>query len=214
MEIKKTVCYEDFGAVGDGKTDDFDAIARAHEYANENGLAVEVASDKTYYIGSTAISETENKPSIKIKTSTDWKNSKFIIDDSGIDSKSTARNAQIFTVIRDYPVVTYTEENDTPTGFIAKVNAQGGFKRDITELDLGLGYPAMLMVTDANGRVYIRYGPNKNAGGAQKEIICIDENGKIDAKKLEPIIYDSSTHAYWSFGEKVGKAFSDGKKVK
>ena len=42
----------------------------------------------------------------------------------------------------------------------------------------------------------------------------LDENGKIDAKKLEPIIYDSSTHAYWSFGEKVGKAFSDGKNIK
>ena len=42
----------------------------------------------------------------------------------------------------------------------------------------------------------------------------LDENGKIDAKKLDPIIYDSVSHAYWNFGEKVGKAFSDGKKIK
>ena len=42
----------------------------------------------------------------------------------------------------------------------------------------------------------------------------LDENGKIDAKKLDPIIYDSVSHAYWSFGEKVGRAFSDGKKIK
>lgn len=42
----------------------------------------------------------------------------------------------------------------------------------------------------------------------------LDENGKIDAKKLQPIIYDSATHAYWSFGERVGKAFSDGRKIK
>ena len=42
----------------------------------------------------------------------------------------------------------------------------------------------------------------------------LDENGKIDAKRLNPIIYDSAAHAYWSFGEKVGKAFSDGKKIK
>ena len=34
------------------------------------------------------------------------------------------------------------------------------------------------------------------------------------AKKLDPIIYDSVTHAYWNFGEKVGKAFSDGMKIK
>ena len=42
----------------------------------------------------------------------------------------------------------------------------------------------------------------------------LDANGKVDAKKLDPIIYDSVTHAYWNFGEKVGQAFSDGKKLK
>ena len=42
----------------------------------------------------------------------------------------------------------------------------------------------------------------------------LDENGRVDAKKLDPIIYDSVSHAYWNFGEKVGKAFSDGKKIK
>jgi len=42
----------------------------------------------------------------------------------------------------------------------------------------------------------------------------LDEKGKIDAKKLDPIIYDGATHAYWNFGEKVGQAFSDGKKIK
>ena len=42
----------------------------------------------------------------------------------------------------------------------------------------------------------------------------LDENGKIDVKKLDPIIYDGVTHAYWGFGEKVGQAFSDGKKIK
>ena len=42
----------------------------------------------------------------------------------------------------------------------------------------------------------------------------LDENGRIDAKKVDPIIYDGVTHAYWSFGEKVGQAFSDGKNIK
>ena len=41
----------------------------------------------------------------------------------------------------------------------------------------------------------------------------LDENGRVDAKKLNPIIYDSVSHAYWNFGEKVGRAFSDGKKI-
>lgn len=42
----------------------------------------------------------------------------------------------------------------------------------------------------------------------------LDENGKIDAKRLDPIIYDGVTHAYWGLGNKVGQAFSDGKKLK
>lgn len=41
----------------------------------------------------------------------------------------------------------------------------------------------------------------------------LDEQGKVDAKKLDPIVYDSVSHAYWNFGEKVGQAFSDGKKL-
>jgi flavin reductase (DIM6/NTAB) family NADH-FMN oxidoreductase RutF len=42
----------------------------------------------------------------------------------------------------------------------------------------------------------------------------LGKDGRIDAKKLDPIIDDSVTHAYWNFGECVGQAFSDGKKIK
>lgn len=42
----------------------------------------------------------------------------------------------------------------------------------------------------------------------------LDKSGKVDAKKLAPISYDSVTHAYWGLGEKVGQAFFDGKKIK
>jgi len=41
----------------------------------------------------------------------------------------------------------------------------------------------------------------------------LDEKGRIDAAKLDPILYDSISHAYRRFGEKVGQAFSDGKKL-
>ena len=34
------VRYSDFGARGDGKTDDMDAIAAAHAFANQQGLGV------------------------------------------------------------------------------------------------------------------------------------------------------------------------------
>ena len=106
MELVKTVCYEDFGAVGDGKTDDFDAIKRAHEYANENGLDVVTDGSKTYYIGDTTIDVAEKKAKapIEIKTNVDWNTSKFIIDDSNITVNMPARWTLIFKVVREHPI--------------------------------------------------------------------------------------------------------------
>ena len=42
----------------------------------------------------------------------------------------------------------------------------------------------------------------------------LDEKGNIDPAKLNPITYDPVNHAYLTLGEKVGNAFSDGKKIK
>lgn len=42
----------------------------------------------------------------------------------------------------------------------------------------------------------------------------LDENGKIDLTKFQPICYDCDTHGYYTLGERVGNAFSDGLKLK
>ena len=42
----------------------------------------------------------------------------------------------------------------------------------------------------------------------------LDEKGKVDVNKLQPITYDSVNLAYRVIGEVVGKAFCDGKKLK
>ena len=52
---KNAVYYADFGAAGDGKTNDFEPLFRAHEYANEKGLAVFAEPTKSYYISDTRI---------------------------------------------------------------------------------------------------------------------------------------------------------------
>lgn len=48
--------------------------------------------------------------------------------------------------------------------------------------------------------------------------VCADEavltDGKIDPAKLRPITYDGMNHTYLVLGEKVGNAFSDGKKLR
>ena len=41
----------------------------------------------------------------------------------------------------------------------------------------------------------------------------IDENGKVDVEKLGIIAYDPFNHGYYVVKEKVGNAFSDGKKL-
>jgi len=188
MELKKTVCYEDFGAVGDGKTDDFDAIKRAHEYANENGLDVKTDDTKTYYIGDLGIDEKTKKPATVIKTNVDWGKSNFIIDDSNITSDMPSRTGAIFIVEREHKTFVYTPENDTPNGAIARINSEGGFASDIKKLDLGLGYAAMLFVRNDNRRIYIRYGPNKNDGEGQNDMIIVDKDGNID--KNTPFLFD------------------------
>lgn len=48
--------------------------------------------------------------------------------------------------------------------------------------------------------------------------VCADEriltDGKVDLTKFRPITYDPVGHGYYALGEKVGSAFSDGKKLK
>ena len=41
----------------------------------------------------------------------------------------------------------------------------------------------------------------------------LDENGQVDPEKLGAITYDPVHHTYLKLGEKVGNAFSDGKKL-
>ena len=42
----------------------------------------------------------------------------------------------------------------------------------------------------------------------------LDENGKVDVSKLQPITYDPMNHHYLVLGQKVGQAFHDGMALK
>ena len=52
-----------------------------------------------------------------------------------------------------------------------------------------------------------------NAGNAltTKSII---ESDNVNIEKANPIVYDPTSHSYYALGEKVGKAFCDGYKLK
>ena len=74
------VRYSDFGAVGDGVTDDQKAIRLAHNIANARNLPVKADEGKTYYINAA-----ESTKTIEIETDTDWTGASFILDDRDIN---------------------------------------------------------------------------------------------------------------------------------
>jgi len=178
-ENKGYVIYEDFGAKGDGVTNDFEAILAAHNYANEQHLPVRANPEATYYISDTELDGVGR--TIVIKTDVDWCGAHFIIDDTVIAHEKGKRNwnTSIFTVLP------YENkfELDAET-----VKAAGSLmKGDTVVKGVKLGYPALLIVYNENHRVYIRYG-FESTGNPQHEVVLIDKDGNIDP--TTPIMHD------------------------
>ena len=170
MSENKIVRYEDFGAKGDGVTNDFAAMKAAHAHANEKGLKVVAECGKTYLI------DKSGEEQICIMTDTVWEGATIVIDDRYIFPYDAERNKPVFVVSSEYEKKVHGEDSE-----LAKaIMAAGGIKTDTKKLPYAPGYPAMLIPNDNDHRVYIRYGLNQNAGQAQHEVIVIDENGNID----------------------------------
>ncbi len=180
--------YEDFGAKGDGKTDDFEALYKTHVEANKNQQSVKAKSNAKYYIK-------ENKYNgsatyIPIRTNTDWSGATIIIDDKDLDmfDKELKKmgNKNIFEVESDYPVVTIRDE-----AIIDAVLANG-LNRSTTKIDLGLGYPAMIVPYNASHYIYRRSGYTTRTGQEMHEVIVIDKDGNVDltSDSKTPIMFD------------------------
>lgn len=161
------VRYSDFGAKGDGVTDDFDAIIAAHAYANKSGQRVEADSGATYYIGG-------GRRTAIVMTDTDWKDAKFIIDDSQIPLED--RDYNVFSVRGSYASRRVTlPENFTLTA--GQTNIGMTFDQDM-----------MLSLSSDHHRIFIRRGGNSNSGNVQQEMILVDRSGNVDP--TTPILYD------------------------
>ena len=164
------VTYEDFGAVGDGVTDDSDAIRAAHEAANRCGLPVLGKSNATYYIG--PITST-----IKIQTDTDWNGARFIFDDHKIRwDNSTLRGVNVFTIA--------AEEGSK------KITVPIDYSLSKGDTNVGMTFdgPCLLKIVNSSKKIYIRYGANANNGTNQYELILVDKDGNVDPST--PIQYD------------------------
>lgn len=182
METKNYVTYEEFGAKGDGVTNDFPAIYAAHVYANENGLPVKANDNATYYIKETWTKEGDltSIASAPIMTETDWGNANFIIDDTEIIIPPAAPGkclytTHIFKIISDYPEERI-EDKEILDGIIA-----GGLNPDSKKVNIKLDYPAMIIPFDSSYMVYRRCGYGLLSYGKEMhEVIVIDKDGNID----------------------------------
>jgi len=157
------VRYSDFGTRGDGKTDDIDAIAAAHAFANQHGLLVKADEGATYYIGG-------KERTAVIRTDTDFGTAAFIIDDTEIQN----RNASIFMVsssLRPF-----------------KLEGISSLKRNQEKIDVSLPGTCLVTVTNSHVKRYIRFGLNQNNGSPQTDIFVVDKNGNVDMDG--PIIWD------------------------
>jgi len=158
------IAYSEYGAVGDGIIDDFDAIVAAHSAANAAGLPMRADPGATYYIG-------DHAKTAVIQTDTDWGDARFIIDDSGVFDN---RGWNIFEVRSALP-----RQNLAGIGALAKGQGQ---------LDMPLAADSLVLVFDDNVRHYIRRGGNANDGTAQSDLFLADKDGVIDP--ATPIVWD------------------------
>src|SRR5690606_12389764 len=151
---KKKVYYRDFGALGDGVTDDIDGIVAAHEYANKHELEVEVDEGATYYIGG------KDRTAL-IQTNTDFGNASFIIDDRNVDN----RNASVFLV----------SSNLEPF----EIESLTSLKRNQQKIDVSLPDPCLISVANSHVKHYIRYGLNQNNASSKTDNFAVDTNGNL-----------------------------------
>ncbi len=163
FKAKGSVHYSDFGATGNSKTDDIDAIAATHAFANQYGLLVRADKGATYYISG------KERTAI-IQTDTDFGDANFIIDDTKVQN----RNAAIFEVSTN-------QVPFKPEGIISPRKSQ-------RQLNFSSAATCIITATDTLVRHYIRFGPNQDNGSPQKDIFILDQNGNVDSNT--PIIWD------------------------
>jgi len=162
-KLTGAVHYREFGARGDGVTDDVDAIAEAHEFANQHGLPVQADVGATYYIGG------KSKTAV-IQTNTDFGEAGFTIDDTAVKN----RGANIFEV-----------RSGLKSFKLAGVSS---LKRNQQKLDVSLPGSCVVRVVNSHVKRYIRYGANRNKGSAQTDVFIVDKDGNVDMNA--PIIWD------------------------
>ena len=208
------VYYDDFGAKGDGRTDDFFAIYNAHVFANESGQTVKASRNpqgKVYYIYDTRPEPDRNNSvvSIPIRTTTDWQGVKFIIDDLNIPTfvvEDDEKHAMHYALGKGTIFSVLPDEDQNLFKFYDKAVLDQivatGLNPDTKHIDFkvdGWDGPLMLIPYNSHHGVFRRRGsygsiPLQSIGEDMHEIIVIDENGNVSPET--PIMFEYTNIDY------------------
>lgn len=177
------IYYSDFGVVGDGVTNDTEAIRAAHEVANLDNLTVMGEKGKTYYFA-------KMETPIMVKTDVDFCGAKLIFDASYFTTADTGNVYQVESHFPDFNIgkeyIDAINANKDSDGLVIRGFSHGD--EQTTKLNLGLGYPALLKIYNTKNKTYMRWGYVDNAGQNQCEVVLVDKDGNIDPST--PILLD------------------------
>ena len=175
------VRYSDFGAKGDGVSDDYPSLAAAHEFANEHGLDVFADEGKTYYV------HVFEKP-IYIKTNTTFTGARFIIDDRGSEV-FRHHSSPLFLIDRDEAPVKYGKEE------IESVFPDASIPENATTIPWlkgKLDKKSLVMLYNDEHIDFIRFGGNVNSD-IRTDCLLVNADGSIDESTPVAFAFDKVT---------------------
>ncbi len=187
------VHYKDFGAKGDGITDDYSAILAAHEYANGGGQKVIASPNAVYYISPKTFTK-----GIPVYTDVDLRGATFIVDDRG-DDAFTYRTKPIFLLEGDHAYKRLRVSN-IETEALEFDGVKVSVPEGTTSLPWLVPYldadVSMVRIQNQAHRDYVRWGSNQNKGQIRRETLVVYADGSISEDTFVFFDYEKLTDIY------------------
>ena len=202
-----TVYYEEFGAKGNGSTDDFEAMYKAHVYANQCGQTVCGKPGAHYYIGPGSLNK-----NIPVMTNVNFNGATITVNDVG-SAAYTHKDKKLFATIRQYKDVyvsgdevkalyeEYKAANpDAPENLVIGIDTES-FPWLAPKLDA----LSMVRIISKNHKDFVRHGSNQSDGNNRTDIFMVEANGDFvreTDKDLDGngVIGNVTTPVAYSFG--------------
>ena len=175
------VYYEDFGAKGNGVTDDFAAMYATHVFANKCGQTVMGKEGAHYFVSAESFNRV-----IPVMTSVNFNGATITVDDTG-SAAFANRGMRLFVTQRQYNAVTLTGEEvyelykeyrkanpSAPENLVVDINTEA-----FPWLASKLEAESMVRIISNKHKDFVRHGTNQSAGSNRMDVFMVDEKGNF-----------------------------------